>query len=184
MDIPLLVQMPFAAIAAILLYTFIGFIPGTDETSVLVPVTLALVVVGSLSDRGAHLLHRGDRHPEPHQRHPNRSGGPTGRRAVHSDDGAFALSQEPRPSGRDHQEDGGRKCHRHRRVNPCEPEPSPQRSLPTPRPCANTVRCCSSLARLCSPFWDPIACCPACHHPDVPAVPRIALALPRSRSHS
>ena len=46
MDIPLLVQMPFAAIAAIALYTFIGFIPGTDETSVLVPVTLALVLSG------------------------------------------------------------------------------------------------------------------------------------------
>ena len=46
MDIPLLLQMPIAAIAAILLYTFIGFIPGTDETSVLVPVTLALVRAG------------------------------------------------------------------------------------------------------------------------------------------
>ena len=46
MDIPLLLQMPIAAIAAILLYTFIGFIPGTDETSVLVPVTLALVLAG------------------------------------------------------------------------------------------------------------------------------------------
>ncbi|MFT3877203.1 MAG: tripartite tricarboxylate transporter permease [Propioniciclava sp.] len=46
MDIALLIQMPIAAIAAILLYTFIGFIPGTDETSVLVPVTLALVLAG------------------------------------------------------------------------------------------------------------------------------------------
>lgn len=46
MDIALLLQMPIAAIAAILLYTFIGFIPGTDETSVLVPVTLALVLAG------------------------------------------------------------------------------------------------------------------------------------------
>ncbi|MDF1488606.1 tripartite tricarboxylate transporter permease [Tessaracoccus caeni] len=46
MDVSLLVQLPIAAVAAILLYTFIGFIPGTDETSVLVPVTLALVLAG------------------------------------------------------------------------------------------------------------------------------------------
>ena len=46
MEISLLMQLPIAAIAAILLYTFIGFIPGTDETSVLVPVTLALVLAG------------------------------------------------------------------------------------------------------------------------------------------
>lgn len=46
MDMTLLLQIPIAAIAAILLYTFIGFIPGTDETSVLVPVTLALVLAG------------------------------------------------------------------------------------------------------------------------------------------
>ena len=46
MDVSLLIQLPVAAVAAILLYTFIGFIPGTDETSVLVPVTLALVLAG------------------------------------------------------------------------------------------------------------------------------------------
>lgn len=35
-----------AVIAAVVLYTFIGFIPGTDETSVLAPVTLALILAG------------------------------------------------------------------------------------------------------------------------------------------
>lgn len=47
MDIALLTQMLLAALGAIALYTFIGFIPGTDETSVLVPVTLALVLAGT-----------------------------------------------------------------------------------------------------------------------------------------
>lgn len=46
MDATLMLPMLLAAIAAILLYTFIGFIPGTDETSVLVPVTLALALAG------------------------------------------------------------------------------------------------------------------------------------------
>lgn len=46
MDPALMLQMLIAAVAAILLYTFIGFIPGTDETSVLVPVTLALALAG------------------------------------------------------------------------------------------------------------------------------------------
>lgn len=46
MDPALMSQMLIAAVAAILLYTFIGFIPGTDETSVLVPVTLALALAG------------------------------------------------------------------------------------------------------------------------------------------
>lgn len=46
MDPTLLLSMLIAAVAAILLYTFIGFIPGTDETSVLVPVTLALALAG------------------------------------------------------------------------------------------------------------------------------------------
>ncbi|WP_297005796.1 tripartite tricarboxylate transporter permease [uncultured Corynebacterium sp.] len=46
MDPALMLQMLIAALAAILLYTFIGFIPGTDETSVLVPVTLALALAG------------------------------------------------------------------------------------------------------------------------------------------
>ncbi|MEG0553776.1 MAG: tripartite tricarboxylate transporter permease, partial [Carnobacterium sp.] len=40
-------QMVFASLSAFLLYTFIGFIPGTDETSVLVPVSLALVLAGT-----------------------------------------------------------------------------------------------------------------------------------------
>ena len=36
-----------AVLAAVVLYTFIGFIPGTDETSVLAPVTLAVVLAGA-----------------------------------------------------------------------------------------------------------------------------------------
>ncbi|MCA9767188.1 MAG: tripartite tricarboxylate transporter permease, partial [Carnobacterium sp.] len=47
MDAFLLFQMVFASLSAFLLYTFIGFIPGTDETSVLVPVSLALVLAGT-----------------------------------------------------------------------------------------------------------------------------------------
>ena len=47
MDILLLSQMAIASLSAFLLYTFIGFIPGTDETSVLVPVSLALVLSGT-----------------------------------------------------------------------------------------------------------------------------------------
>lgn len=46
MEPTLLLAMLLAAVAAILLYSFIGFIPGTDETSVLVPVTLALALAG------------------------------------------------------------------------------------------------------------------------------------------
>ncbi|WP_086350107.1 tripartite tricarboxylate transporter permease [Candidatus Enterococcus clewellii] len=46
MDISLLLQMLLAIFGAIVLYTFIGFVPGTDETSVLMPVTLALVLSG------------------------------------------------------------------------------------------------------------------------------------------
>lgn len=42
----LLLQMVLASFFAIILYTFIGFVPGTDETSVLMPVTLALVLSG------------------------------------------------------------------------------------------------------------------------------------------
>ncbi len=42
----LLGQMILISLLAIVIYTFIGFIPGTDETSVLVPVTLALVLSG------------------------------------------------------------------------------------------------------------------------------------------
>lgn len=47
MDIGLLFQMIIAALSAVLLYTFIGFIPGTDETSVLMPVTLAVALAGT-----------------------------------------------------------------------------------------------------------------------------------------
>ncbi|WP_071131668.1 tripartite tricarboxylate transporter permease [Enterococcus timonensis] len=46
MSLVLLGQMFLASILAIVFYTFIGFIPGTDETSVLMPVTLALVLAG------------------------------------------------------------------------------------------------------------------------------------------
>lgn len=44
-SLPIL-QMILAALGAVLLYTFIGFIPGTDETSVLMPITLAIVLSG------------------------------------------------------------------------------------------------------------------------------------------
>lgn len=47
MDFNLLTQMILAVFAAIVIYTLIGFIPGTDETSVLVPITLALVLSGA-----------------------------------------------------------------------------------------------------------------------------------------
>ncbi|MGC6767285.1 tripartite tricarboxylate transporter permease [Enterococcus sp. LJL51] len=46
MDASLLLQMLLAVLGAVVLYTFIGFVPGTDETSVLMPVTLALVLSG------------------------------------------------------------------------------------------------------------------------------------------
>lgn len=46
MDLILLAEMIVAAVAAALLYTIIGIIPGTDETAVLVPVTLILVLAG------------------------------------------------------------------------------------------------------------------------------------------
>lgn len=46
MDTTILLQMLLAILGAIILYTFIGFIPGTDETSVLMPVTLAVVLSG------------------------------------------------------------------------------------------------------------------------------------------
>ncbi len=47
MDIALPIQMALAALAAVLIYTFIGFIPGTDETSVLMPITLSVVLLGT-----------------------------------------------------------------------------------------------------------------------------------------
>lgn len=46
MELSLLMQMIMAACGAIVLYIFIGFIPGTDETSVLMPVSLALILGG------------------------------------------------------------------------------------------------------------------------------------------
>lgn len=46
MDSNIIIQMIIAIFAGILIYTVIGFIPGTDETSVLVPITLALVLSG------------------------------------------------------------------------------------------------------------------------------------------
>ena len=43
----LILMMLAAVLGAVVLYTFIGFIPGTDETSVLAPVTLAVVLAGA-----------------------------------------------------------------------------------------------------------------------------------------
>lgn len=42
-----IIQMILAALGAVFLYTFIGFIPGTDETSVLMPITLTVVLSGT-----------------------------------------------------------------------------------------------------------------------------------------
>lgn len=47
MDILILFQMTLMALVAVGLYTFIGFIPGTDETSVLMPITLAVILAGT-----------------------------------------------------------------------------------------------------------------------------------------
>jgi len=44
-NLPLL-QMTLAALGAVILYIIIGFIPGTDETSVLMPITLTVVLAG------------------------------------------------------------------------------------------------------------------------------------------
>ncbi|MGO3732734.1 MAG: tripartite tricarboxylate transporter permease [Vagococcus sp.] len=46
MDSSLLLQMIVASLAAVALYSLIGFIPGTDETSVLMPISLALILGG------------------------------------------------------------------------------------------------------------------------------------------
>lgn len=46
MDPMMLLQMLIAALIAVVVYTAIGVAPGTDETAVLAPVTLALVVAG------------------------------------------------------------------------------------------------------------------------------------------
>lgn len=47
MDIILVFKMILAALLAVLIYTFIGFIPGTDETTVLMPITLTVVLSGA-----------------------------------------------------------------------------------------------------------------------------------------
>lgn len=46
MDAALILQMVMAAVAGTLIYTIIGIAPGTDETAVLAPVTLVLVLTG------------------------------------------------------------------------------------------------------------------------------------------
>lgn len=46
MDTGLLLQVVLASLGATFLYTVIGFIPGTDETAVLMPITLAVVLSG------------------------------------------------------------------------------------------------------------------------------------------
>lgn len=47
MNSMLIIQMILAALGAVFIYTFIGFIPGTDETSVLMPITLTVVLAGT-----------------------------------------------------------------------------------------------------------------------------------------
>ncbi len=44
MDLNILIQMILMSILAVVIYTIIGFIPGTDETSVLMPITFAIVL--------------------------------------------------------------------------------------------------------------------------------------------
>lgn len=46
MDFMMIFWMITAALAAVVLFTFIGFVPGTDETSVLLPISLAVVLAG------------------------------------------------------------------------------------------------------------------------------------------
>ena len=46
MSISILLQMIGMAVLAVMIYTLIGFIPGTDETSVLMPVTLVIILAG------------------------------------------------------------------------------------------------------------------------------------------
>jgi putative tricarboxylic transport membrane protein len=47
MDSMLILQMILMALSAVALYTMIGFIPGTDETSVLMPISLAIILAGT-----------------------------------------------------------------------------------------------------------------------------------------
>ncbi len=46
-ELGLLGLMVVAALSAVLIYTVVGFVPGTDETSVLYPISLALVLTGA-----------------------------------------------------------------------------------------------------------------------------------------
>ncbi|MFB4168458.1 tripartite tricarboxylate transporter permease [Virgibacillus sp. JSM 102003] len=46
MDMMIILQMVLASVGGAALYTLIGIAPGTDETAVLAPVTIALVLVG------------------------------------------------------------------------------------------------------------------------------------------
>lgn len=46
MTLQLVFEMILASVGAAALYTLIGIAPGTDETAVLAPVTLALVLLG------------------------------------------------------------------------------------------------------------------------------------------
>jgi hypothetical protein len=46
MDANLLIQMLIAAILGTAIYTIIGIVPGTDETAVIAPITLAIVLAG------------------------------------------------------------------------------------------------------------------------------------------
>lgn len=46
MDAMILLQMVLAGIGGAVLYTLIGIAPGTDETAVLAPVTIALALAG------------------------------------------------------------------------------------------------------------------------------------------
>lgn len=46
MDVNLLIQMLIAAILGTAIYTIIGIVPGTDETAVITPITLAIVLAG------------------------------------------------------------------------------------------------------------------------------------------
>lgn len=46
MDINLIVQMLVAALLGTAIYTIIGIVPGTDETAVIAPITLAIVLAG------------------------------------------------------------------------------------------------------------------------------------------
>jgi putative tricarboxylic transport membrane protein len=48
MDTTLIIQILAAVFIATAIYIFIGFIPGTDETSVLLPVTLVIVLAQSI----------------------------------------------------------------------------------------------------------------------------------------